>query len=141
MKKVSDWMTLNVITLTPEHLAYHALLKMQENHLRHIPVVDDNEELVGIVSDRDLKQKLHDSFDRDDIRATDMEWMLKPLGELMTNNPVTVRPTDSVLDAVVQMLQHKISSVVVIPLDSNKPAGIITETDMLRLLSQFLEEE
>ncbi len=141
MKKVADLMSLDVHTLSSEHLAYHALIKMQENQLRHIPVVDEMGELLGIVSDRDLKQQLQNSFDREDIRSTDMEWMLKPLSELMTRNPVTVRPSDPVLEAVVMMLRHKISSVVVVPLDSNKPAGILTETDLLRLLSQFLEGE
>lgn len=141
MKKVADIMSLNLITLSPEHLCYHALLKMQEYQLHHIPLVDATGTLVGIVSDRDLKQQLQDSFQLDNVDQTDMEWMLKPLSEIMSYPTVTVTPDESVLHVLEMMLSQKISSVMVLPEGSQIPAGIVTETDLLYLLRSLLREE
>lgn len=141
MRKIADIMSLNLITLSPEHLCYHALLKMQEHQLHHIPLVDDSGSLVGIISDRDLKQQLQESFQLDNANQTDMEWMLRPLSEIMSYPAVTVTPDESVLHVTQMILSHKISSVIVLPEGSQIPAGIVTETDLLHLLQSILEEE
>lgn len=141
MRKIADIMSLNLITLSPEHLCYHALLKMQEHQLHHIPLVDDMGVLVGVVSDRDLKQQLQDSFQLDGVNPTDMEWMLRPLSEIMSYPAVTVTPEETVLHTTEMMISHKISSVIVLPEDSQIPAGIVTETDLMHLLCTLLREE
>ncbi|TNE45309.1 MAG: CBS domain-containing protein [Deltaproteobacteria bacterium] len=138
MKQVSDLMSMDLVTLSPEHLCYHAMLKMHEHYLRHIPIVDAKGDLVGIISDRDVKQKLTENLNIEDANQSEMEWMLQPLEELMSKAPVTVYPDENIKDVVRLFLNQKISSVVVLPRDSQKPAGILTETDLLRLLQSHL---
>lgn len=139
MKKVSDIMSLNLVTLSPEHLCYHAMLKMHENFLRHIPVVDPDGNLIGVVSDRDVKQQLTDNLNIEDANQSEMEWMLRPLADIMSKAPITVYPDENISKVVELFLNHRISSVIVLPRDSQKPAGILTETDLLQMLHNFLQ--
>ena len=85
-----------------------------------------------------MKQKLTDNLNIEDANQTEMEWMLQPIEELMSNAPATVYPDEDIKDVVRLFLSQKISSVVVLPKDSQKPAGILTETDLLRLLQSLL---
>ena len=53
---VKDWMTTDVITVQPDTSVMKASQMMKENSIRHLPVVDEKRKVVGIVSDRDLKE-------------------------------------------------------------------------------------
>lgn len=54
--KVSEYMTRKVITTSPETGLREAFFLMRDENIRHLPVVNDDGELVGIVSDRELRR-------------------------------------------------------------------------------------
>ena len=53
---IKDWMTKDVITVDPEASMMRAAKLMKEKNIRRLPVVDDRGKLVGILSDRDVKE-------------------------------------------------------------------------------------
>lgn len=140
MQTAASIMSPDLVTLNKEQLVYYALLKMQEHDLRHIPVTNEKGELVGIISDRDLKKQLNEDFDPESQGLVDLAFMMRKIEQVMTPAPVVANPDSSLLSVAHMMLEHKISSIVITPDDSSIPCGIITSTDMLRVLTGFLEE-
>lgn len=137
MPTVQEYMSKDIIVLEPTQLLYHAFATMELYHLRHIPVVDKQERLVGILSDRDLKKTMNASFDEVQQDFVDSV-MLTPLSEVMTPNVITATPEADLVDVARLMLSHKISSIVVVREGETRPVGIITDTDLLRLMLDTL---
>ena len=129
---VRDTMDKLVSTLTGEHRLYHALELMEEKNIRHVPIVDEADLLVGIISDRDIKRQLSAAYDTDKESASDRLLMLRRLSEFMTTEVVTVAPSDSVRRAAACMLEERISAVPVLD-GGGHVCGILTTTDILRL--------
>ena len=94
--------------------------------IRHLPVVDERDHLLGILSDRDVGKAL--------ARARGKSLRLD---EVMTTDVLTVRPSTLAREATWLMLDHKIGSLPVVD-DQQRLVGIVTETDFLRLAHQVL---
>ena len=130
---VKEWMTKEVLTITPETSMMKASRLMKDKHIRRLPVVDENMRVIGIVSDRDVK-------DASPSKATtlDMHELYYLLSELkikdiMTKSPVCAEPDDSVESVALVMLERKIGGMPVVDKD-RKVVGIITESDIFRVL-------
>lgn len=109
----------------PEMEARAASNLMRELEIRHLPVVDDQGGLVGVVSERDLKQALAVSSDRTPICVEDV----------MSREPYSVRP-DAPLSVVSQaMAERKIGCAVVLDAEG-QVQGIFTATDAMRCLGR-----
>lgn len=141
MKRAKDLMSYDLLTLTREQMVYHAFYRMDENQLRHIPVVDDEGQLIGMISDRDLKRRVHEAFNPEQQSFEDVAFMLQEAHEVMTPDPVFAYPETDVLTLVQMMLTHRISSVVILSPDSQKPEGIVTSTDILRMTAERLQAD
>ncbi len=136
MKIVADVMTKNPETLSLHDTLRVAKEKMQSGNFRRLPVVQGGE-LVGILSDRDLRratnsplvlrERWYDDMLLDNIRV---------LG-VMTPDPVTIDADAPLIDAAKVMRQRKIGGLPVV--SAGKLVGIITETDLLDFLIQQLE--
>ncbi|XXF76540.1 CBS domain-containing protein [Myxococcaceae bacterium GXIMD 01537] len=131
MLAVEDLMTRDVLTLAEdENLAVgDDLLKL--HHIRHLPVVRDGK-LVGLVSHRDLIRALArqaGSRSRNPVWARDV----------MSRDVDTVTPRTSVREVVDLLLDHKYGCLPVVDGD-RKLVGIITESDLVRLAGQLLDE-
>jgi len=128
---VRDVMQSKVITIGPETTLPQAIRLAAERRVRHLPVVDGGE-LVGIVSDRDLKLAM--ASPATSLEAHELSYLLNRLAvsELMTTAVITVNPMLLVEDAARLMLQERISALPV--MDGGRIVGIITETDLLALL-------
>jgi acetoin utilization protein AcuB len=97
-----------------------ALRLMQEHCLHHVPVLDDAQNLVGIVAERDLL-----------LAATHHLRAAVDVGEVMHRDVVTTTPDAPVGDAAALMVDHRIGGLPV--LDAGKRVvGVITETDIFR---------
>lgn len=120
--KVRTWMTEAVQTIHPEDLLETAAEKMREGHFRRMPVVGQNGALLGILSERDLRE--HHGY----LPVT-------RVSAAMTEQLVTISPDAPIEAAAESLLEHKIGGLPVVS-PEGALVGIITETD---LLSGFLQ--
>jgi acetoin utilization protein AcuB len=129
---VQDWMTRNVITVTPFTGLFDAYNLLMENRIRRLPVLEDGH-LVGILTDSDIMDIRPSSLNS--LSGLEMSYFFAQLkvGEAMTVDPMTVGPDETIGEAASIMLEEKISSLPVID-DNERLVGIITESDIFRLV-------
>jgi acetoin utilization protein AcuB len=136
--RVRDRMTRSVATIHSDALVRGAIEMMRSRHLRHLPVVDRGGRLVGIVTDRDLRQLMFDPVVQARLgRATDTLRGLT-VRDVMTWGAVTVTPATSIGDAARLMHERKIGSLPVV--DGDRVIGILTERDVLTAFRELLGE-
>ena len=130
---VQGWMTTDVITVEEDVSMMKASIIMKEKKIRCLPVVNKKGELVGIVSDRDLKDAAPSKATTLDMYELNYLLSSVKIMDLMTRNLVYVRPDETVEFAAILMLENKISS---LPVINHKGAlvGIITQTDIFKVL-------
>lgn len=117
VKRAENGMILNPISITPDRKVSDALGMMSEFKIGGIPVVDRDNRLVGIVTNRDLR------FEKS---------MEKQISEVMTkDNLVTTRQTANLEDAAEILQQHKIEKLPVVDTDY-KLIGLITYKDITK---------
>ena len=122
---IEEIMQRDVISLSPDHTVNDALLLMQEKKIRHLPIITENKELVGVITDRDLKDVVPSLYS--DLYDVTVYNTL--LSDIMTKNPISGHPMDFVEEAAVIFYDNRIGC---LPIVSNgKLVGIITETDLL----------
>ena len=136
---VQEIMRTPVISIAPEAGLDRALVMMRTQRIRHLPVVQDGK-LVGIVTDRDLRISM---VEKDGPQAAPKGLYLPALTKIktiMVEDVKTVTPFDTVGDAANLMSKHKIGCLPVVEGANKHIVGIVTETDMLRVLAQLLTE-
>lgn len=128
---VKDWMSEHVITLDENTSIMKAIQVLKEHKIRRIPVTRENK-LVGIVTDRDIKEVTPSKITTFEVH--ELYYLLSELKlkDIMTKDPLTVYPDDSVEYAAVIMLENKISGLPVIN-EERHVVGIITQTDIFKL--------
>ena len=130
--KVRELMNRNLVTISESSSCHEAVTRMHRARVRHLPVLNDDGALVGVVTDRDLRHYLFRPHVREDIGATSIEVLLKAVtvDEIMSAPVLTVDAADEVTDAARMMLEDKVGSLPVT--EGGRLVGIITETDLLR---------
>lgn len=134
MLLVRDWMTRNLVTLSPEASVAEALSLCRERRIRHIPILEEGR-LVGIVSDRDLRDASPALGDPE--RARTLQEIR--VGDVMTREVITTYPQDFIENAAQEMYELKIGS---LPVVAEGPSvakeeellGIVTSSDVMRAL-------
>jgi CBS domain-containing protein len=116
--KVGDLMSTAVVTVRDTDAIGIAEAQMKLGAIRHIPVVDQKQNLVGILSSTDVLLAL--AKGKKSIRV----------GETMSRNPVTVTSDTPVHEAIELMLEHRFASLPVLGTDGHL-MGIVTDTDFL----------
>jgi acetoin utilization protein AcuB len=128
--QVADWMTQDPITTTPDASLVTAYELMVENEIRRLPVVE-KDELVGIITLSDvlgaIPSLLEDLDTETKLSLTDRRVRM-----VMAWDPVTVDPEDTVQEAAERMLEYQVSGLPVV--SGGRPVGIITESDIFRLV-------
>ncbi|WP_027192123.1 CBS and ACT domain-containing protein [Fundidesulfovibrio putealis] len=133
---IRDWMTKEVITVGPETSMMKASKLMREHKISRIPVVDDSGRLLGIVSDRDLKEASPSkatSLDMHELYYLLSEIKVK---DIMTKTPLAVKPSETVEKAAVLMMNNNFGGLPVVD-ESLKVVGIITDSDVFKVLVQI----
>ena len=130
--RVRELMNRNLLTIAESSSCDEAVKRMHRARVRHLPVLNDDGALVGVVTDRDLRHYLFRPHVRKDISATSIERLLKAVtvDEIMSAPVLTVDAADEVTDAARMMLEDKVGSLPVT--EGGRLVGIITETDLLR---------
>jgi CBS domain-containing membrane protein len=130
---VADLMTSRVFAVRADETVAVLVDLMREHHVRHVPVVDDEGELLGLVSHRDLLR--NSLIEQDDEVQVDKEEILERLQvrDLMLGEVDRVTPETDIREAAQLMLDHKYGCLPVV--EGNRLVGILTESDFVRLMA------
>ncbi len=130
---VRDVMTRDPVTIEPEAPLAAALAAMRERAIRHLPVVDGGGRLVGIITDRDLRQASFARFRA--LREADQDLQVQGI---MTWALVTIHPEATIAHAARVMFERRVGSLPVV--EDGRLVGILTERDLLRALMKEYPE-
>ena len=135
---VKEWMTQPVTTIGADEPVREATELMRTRKIRHLPVVEREDRLIGIVTDRDLRQTIFDPVIQD--RLGDVVETLEALTvrEVMTWAVITVRPETGIRQAMRLMREQKVGALPVV--ESGRVVGILTERDLLRAAEALIRE-
>ena len=126
--RVMEVMTRNVIATAPDHSVQEAITLVARHRFRHLLVVTGDQQLAGVISDRDLLRYM--------IREP--QWNSSTVAEVMRTDPVTATPDTLLSKATAEMLKRRINCLPVVNAD-NQVVGILTSTDLLRTLHKLQE--
>lgn len=134
--RVADCMTRGPATIRADALARGAAEMMRTRRIRHLPVVDGDRGLVGIVTDRDLRHVIFDPVVQ--ARAGHLADVLGAItvSDIMTRAVVTARPEMPLQEAARLMHERKVGALPVVV--HGRIAGILSETDVLKTFAQAL---
>lgn len=135
--KVYDVMTDNPLTMAPTETVRQADELMAENNIRQIPVVK-NRELVGIVTDRDIRSFLSGAL-LENPAARENALNTK-IGDIMTTEPADLTPDDDLQDVVEMLIEHKYGAIPVVD-EERHLVGIVSYIDVLRCFLNRLQED
>jgi len=136
---VSDWMTREVITISPETSLKEAHEIMNQKRIRRLPVVTHGK-VIGIVTLGDIRGA--EPSQASSLSVWEINDLLAHLkvNEIMTRNPATIQQTASIGDAAKIMLERKFSSLPVVD-DADHLVGIVTESDIFRMVVNEWHED
>jgi acetoin utilization protein AcuB len=124
-------MQKNTVTIHAEETIGTALKLMLEKDVRNLPVTDDRGILLGLVTDREVKDASPSIFHQNE-HPEDFE---KPVSTIMKNAVFTAHPLDIAEELSTIFYEHNISCIPV--LEDNKLVGLVTERDMLHAFIQL----
>lgn len=129
---VKNWMSKNVFTVNEDASMQHATMLMTMHKVRMLPVVKGSK-LVGIITDRDLKKA--SASDATCLEIHELLYLLTQIKveDIMTRDLITVGMDWTVEETAKLLLEKKISGVPVIT-DDDSVVGVITQTDIFRVL-------
>jgi len=129
---ISKVMTRNVVTIDKDDDISQAQEKMSKHLIRHLPVVDENNLLIGIVTDRDIRSALPSShFIEENGPEEWKRFSTCKIKDIMTKDPVTISPQDTIQDALILLFKKHFGALPVV-VEQQKLIGIITVRDLLR---------
>lgn len=132
---VKEMMTPNPSTIEPDRSIQDALLLMYQHDIRRLPVMEGNK-LVGIISDRDIKQLIGRS-PLGPFSLSEKELSLSVRG-IMTVNAVTVQQNEDIRGAIELMAENKFSGLPVVD-HQHHLVGVISTIDILRYTLDLLD--
>ena len=132
---VGDWMTRDIVTISPEATVLEAYRHMTQNRIRRLPVLDGRA-LVGIVTMSDIC-RVKPCSTQSPYNTPEVNRYLNQINvkAIMTSQPVTITPSTTITQAAGIMLKRRISGLPVLD-DAYDLVGIITESDIFRVIVQ-----
>ncbi len=135
---VSRSMTRKVISVDPETKIFDAQELMQANNIRHLPVIEKDDKLVGIVTDRDIRSALPYSFFKKSLDELEKEKISTLRAkDIMSKKPITISPSYTIQDALIMIQESNVGALPVVD-DKGKITGIISVRDLLRAFINVL---
>lgn len=129
---VEEIMRKNVVALSKDDIIANAIRLMNENKIRHLPIIDENQHLIGLVTDRDIRDATPSIlFETEKFK----ELLQNPLEMIMRTDIITGHPLDFVEEVSAIIYEHRIGCLPI--LKDDKLVGIVTETDLLRTLVEL----
>ena len=135
---VSRSMTRKVITVGPETGLFEAQELMAESTIRHLPVIDPDDRLIGIVTDRDIRSALpYEFFKQHPTEEEKQKFSRLQIKDIMSKNPLTISPTYTIQDALLMIQDARVGALPVVD-EENRLKGIISVRDLLRAFINVL---
>ncbi|MBU8879752.1 acetoin utilization AcuB family protein [Bacillus sp. FJAT-29790] len=128
---VEEIMKAEVTTLSKDDSIADAIKLMGAKKIRHLPIIDEGKRLVGLVTDRDIRDATPSIFETEDFK----NGLQNPLKMLMKTEIITGHPLDFVEEVSAILYEHRIGCLPI--LKDEKLVGIVTETDLLRTLVEL----
>ena len=128
--RVKERMSKNPATIQPNDGLKDAIWKMEHGHFRHLPVVDEKNKLIGVLTDRDVK------LIRPSLAFTNKEdaevqlWSIS-VQQAAVFDPISVKPETTLKEAAQLMLRWHVGGLPVVD-NQGTVVGVITYTDILR---------
>ncbi len=130
---VRDWMSSDVITIRPETTLPEAHQIMTTEEIRRLPVVDDQDRLVGIITIGDIRSA--EPSPATSLSIWEMNYLLSSLKieKIMTRHPRTIGTDATLAEAARTMLEYRVSGLPVVD-EGMHVVGIITESDIFTMV-------
>lgn len=128
--KVADIMRTNLQTANPDTSIHEAITTLADAHVLGLPIIDRDGRLVGVLSASDVLDRLAEAADADERERLFRHSVVR---DLMTPNPVTIRPDADVKDAAQEMLYLEVHRLFVV--DAEKLVGIVSQSDVVRAVA------
>ncbi len=132
---VKDWMTTEVITIDENESILKAAQLLKKYKIRRLPITK-NGKLIGIITSSDINSVAPSKVTPLDVHELYSFFAEIKVKEVMTKDPLTVKPDNTVEYAAILMLENKISGLPVVN-ENNYVVGIITQTDIFKLLVEI----
>ena len=140
MRRVADIMTRDIFPLKSSQTLNVVRLLMRTVHVRHVPILDDEEQFVGLLSHRDLlAYSISKLADINSLEQSELDRHILIKDVMRTEIATTTAATD-LKKAISSMLDNKFGCLPVIGNEGNL-VGIITDEDVIRLAIKLLEKE
>jgi acetoin utilization protein AcuB len=133
---VRDYMTTKVTTLPDDSRLLDAALIIRRSGKRHVPIVNGQGVVVGMVSDRDVSRVAPSMLSKMTPEEYNQIFESTPIEVVMSTNVISISPNDDVSLAASLLYTKKIGALPVV--EDGKLVGIVTGTDMLALLNELL---
>ena len=134
MITASELMTPRPVAIRSTDSVSEAVRILQELEIRHLPVVNEQQEPVGMLSDRDLRSLSVPVLLDDEWLGTARSALDAPVASLMTASPLSVELEADAAEVVDLMLDNKVGAIPVVDAEG-RLAGIVSYVDVLRRLS------
>ena len=130
--KVADIMSRNIATVNFDDTLLTVKGIYSQVRFHHLPVVDEDYCLIGIVTDRDFLASVSPYAGTVNEQTRDIQSLKRRVGLIMTRNPSTIAPTANVVEAIRMMNSYRVSALPVIEGPRKKLVGIMTWKDIVR---------
>jgi acetoin utilization protein AcuB len=129
-------MTHKVITVDQEATIFDAQELLAKNKIRHLPIIDRDRRLIGIITDRDIRSALpyKSLMEHGSEKERVSQFKVK---DIMTKDPISISPADTIQDALLLIQNSKVGALPVVD-DDHKLKGIISVRDLLRAFINVL---
>lgn len=134
--EANEIMQRDVTVINPEALLLDASELMHSHDIRHLPVVEEGQ-VVGIISDRDLRGYLAEIFDSESEMAPSSARKTITVRHAMQTKPITVEPESDLQEVIDRLLDFKIGAVLVTDTQGHLQ-GVISYEDVIRAARDLL---
>jgi CBS domain-containing protein len=129
-RRVTAIMKRTPITAAASDPLLEAVARMEANQVRHLPVVDDDGKLIGMISDRDVRGAFGHAWRSLERDGTGRLQVIR-VAEVMSRNPLSIDEAATLRDAAQVLAEHHIGALPVID-RGRKVVGILSYVDVLR---------
>ena len=138
IEKIEDIMSKKLFTVENNVTLEKAYHNMKFKHIRHLIVTNKDESISGIISDRDIKRLISPFANSENANNKDLATLKIEVGKLVAKKDlITCRPGDMIKYCAEIMMEKKFNAIPIVNKDQ-KPVGIVTSTDLMKLLIKLL---